>query len=93
MLERETASVQPQAGMAAAIKTPAANSWRWTLRFSRTKPLGAIGGGITIFLVVLAILAPVAAPYGPKETLGRETYTCPPMPASSWAPTMWDATS
>ncbi len=78
MLEQETAIVQPQAGIARAIKAPAANSWRWVSRFTRTKPLGAIGGGITIFLIVVAILAPVAAPYGAKETLGRENVHLPP---------------
>ncbi len=78
MLEQETASVRTATGLGAAVKAPAVNSWNWTVRFTRTKPLGAVGGAITIFLILLAIFAPLAAPYGAKETLGRENVHQPP---------------
>ena len=34
-------------------------------RFCRTKPLGAIGGVLVLFLILVAILADVLAPYDP----------------------------
>ncbi|MCH8883785.1 MAG: ABC transporter permease [SAR324 cluster bacterium] len=37
-------------------------------RFVRGQPLGAIGAVIVAFLVVVAIFAPLIAPYGPKVT-------------------------
>ena len=78
MLEQQTTSVPTPSGPGAWIKTPAVKGWSWTARFSRTKPLGAIGGVITIVLILLAILAPVVAPYGAKETLGLENVHQPP---------------
>ena len=41
--------------------------WSATLSFTRKKPLGAFGGAIVVLLVLLAIGAPVLAPYGPLE--------------------------
>lgn len=78
MLEQQSTSVPTPSGAGAWIRTPAVKGWNWTARFSRTKPLGAIGGVITIVLILLAILAPVVAPYGAKETLGRENVHLPP---------------
>ena len=78
MLEPQTTSVATPSGAGAWIKTPVVKSWSWTARFSRTKPLGAVGGVITIVLILLAILAPVVAPYGAKETLGLENVHQPP---------------
>jgi peptide/nickel transport system permease protein len=37
------------------------------VRFLRYKPLGAIGGMIILGMIILAILAPVVAPYDPYE--------------------------
>jgi len=37
--------------------------------FARKKPLGAIGGAMMLALVVVALLAPVIAPYGPREII------------------------
>ena len=36
-------------------------------RFLRYIPLGAIGGMIILSMIILAILAPVVAPYDPYE--------------------------
>ena len=63
MIERERAAVLPEIGGG----FPGAGMARWLARFARTKPLGAIGGAITAFLILLAELAPVIAPYGAKE--------------------------
>ena len=42
--------------------------WRTTLlRFVRRKPLGALGGGIVLGMLVLAIFAPWLAPHSPEE--------------------------
>jgi peptide/nickel transport system permease protein len=46
---------------------PAIVMARWLNRFGRTKPLGAIGGVITVLLILIALLANLVAPYGPKE--------------------------
>ncbi len=45
-----------------------ARSWTALTRFIRTKPLGAIGGMIVVLLVLVALLAPVLAPYDPRST-------------------------
>ena len=47
---------------------PSSTSWiREVVRFLRYKPLGAIGGMIILAMIILAILAPVVAPYDPYE--------------------------
>jgi peptide/nickel transport system permease protein len=40
-------------------------------RFGRRKPLGAIGGAIVVVLILIAIMAPALAPYGPRSLEGR----------------------
>lgn len=45
--------------------------------FSRRKPLGAIGGAIMIFLIVIAVLAPIISPYDP-EAINSEYIFNPP---------------
>ena len=37
------------------------------LNFIRQKPLGATGGIFLAFVVAIAVLAPLIAPYGPQE--------------------------
>lgn len=47
--------------------------WRLGLRRFRRRKSGMIGAGIIVFLILVAILAPVLAPYGPNEVLiGKE---------------------
>ena len=41
--------------------------WSAVAGFARRKPLGAIGGFIVLALVVTALLAPVLAPYDPRQ--------------------------
>ena len=40
-------------------------------RFGRRKPLGAVGGAIVVVLILIAIMAPALAPYGPRSLEGR----------------------
>lgn len=51
---------------------PRQSSWRGRLgalgRFYRHEPLGAIGLTLFLFLIVLAIFAPILAPYGYSDT-------------------------
>ena len=45
-------------------------------RFLVTQPLGAAGALVVLALIVVALLAPVLAPHGPKET-GFDPYVAP----------------
>ena len=58
---------QPVLGVEAARRSEWARAWR---RFRRYKP-GLAGGAIVLLLIVLAIFAPVVAPYSPTEKVGR----------------------
>ena len=78
MIDRETAGAAPETAAPPSAMAPVRSAGRNLNRFIRTKPLGAIGGGITIFLILIAILAPMISPYGAKETLGREAVYQPP---------------
>ena len=77
MIENE-AEVRPASGLSTGVLGPLYGWYRWTYRFCRTKPLGAIGGFITLLLVIMAVVAPVIAPYHPKDIDGpRETLGVP----------------
>jgi peptide/nickel transport system permease protein len=43
-----------------------------TVRFSRRKPMGAIGLGILLTLILIAILAPIISPHDPEEIFGLD---------------------
>jgi peptide/nickel transport system permease protein len=45
--------------------------------FSRRKPLGAVGGAIVVLLILVALLAPVIAPFDPYETHPTFSYASP----------------
>ena len=51
-------------------QTLAAQAWRTTKavgRFARAKPLGVAGASVIVCLIIMALSAPVAAPYDPKD--------------------------
>ncbi len=51
---------------------------REALRFCRRKPMGAIGLGILLLLILIAIFAPVIAPHDPEEIFGLDAdYSAP----------------
>ena len=48
------------------VALPAQDSWLTsTLRFCRRRPLGAVGAAVIVLMFVVAVLAPVNAPYDP----------------------------
>ncbi|MBI4232991.1 MAG: ABC transporter permease [Chloroflexi bacterium] len=48
-----------------------ARLWKGVSRFARNKPLGAAGGLICLFLLAVALAAPLIAPYPPKVMVGK----------------------
>ena len=79
MIERERIEeARAVPALSGGALAPVANAGRWVNRFARTKPLGAIGGVITILLILVAVAAPLLAPYGAKETLGAAKVHNPP---------------
>jgi len=46
-------------------------------RFSRRKPLGAVGGLIVLALLVMALLAPVLSPYDPRQIIREANQRVP----------------
>ena len=79
MIERDTTEeARAVPALSGGVLAPVAGSARWVTRFCRTKPLGAIGGAITLLLILIALAAPLLAPYGAKETLGVDLVHQPP---------------
>jgi peptide/nickel transport system permease protein len=72
MIEREAIRAHTLPGFNAGVLASASSASKRLARFARTKPLGAIGGAITVLLILIALLGPMIAPYGAKEALGRE---------------------
>ncbi|HYW90779.1 MAG TPA: ABC transporter permease [Chloroflexota bacterium] len=57
----------------AAVRRPAPHGWLpWLGRFVRRKPLGAIGGTIVLALLLVALLAPLLAPYEYDAGIGAD---------------------
>lgn len=59
-----------------------ARSWgistaRQLVRFSTRKPLGAVGGGILIVMIVVAVLAPVISPHEPSKVHADDRFQAP----------------
>lgn len=62
----------------ASDMTDSRASWGRELhRFLRQKPLGALGGGIILVIIVVALLAPALAPYDPYELRVPHRFTSP----------------
>ena len=70
--ERGTATAVDDLTVEMPLKFVSSTAMGWLARFTRTKPLGAVGGAITVILILIAVFAPQISPYGPKEALGSE---------------------
>ena len=80
MIDQDTLGASTPSNRGALLLTQTVRSTRWVVTFSRRKPLGAIGGLITGILFVLAILAPVIAPYDERDTHGDYVHASPGSP-------------
>ena len=66
-------ALESEAGDVDRLLQKPTTQWRLVLRRFRGRRSGMIGLGIVVFLVLVAILAPVIAPYAPDEILiGKE---------------------
>ena len=93
MIERETTEeVRAVPVLNTGVLAPVAGSARWLNRFARTKPLGAIGGVITLLLILVALTAPLLAPTAPRRRLAVSLSTTPPHSPIPWVRTTWDGT-
>lgn len=75
MMSRQEALEQLQAEAADSLRLfeKPLTQWRLALRRFRGRRSGMIGLGIVVFLILVAIFAPLLAPYGPTEILiGKE---------------------
>ena len=77
MIERENAEAQSPSLVRARVSVPGLGVAQAVGQFCRRKPLGAIGGGITLILVVVALLAPVISPSPPRETRAEFVHAPP----------------
>jgi ABC-type dipeptide/oligopeptide/nickel transport system permease subunit len=69
MTSRKTVELLESAAAAQLLTDPPTSQWRLTVTRFRGRKSGMIGLGIVVTLVIIAIFAPVIAPYGPNEVL------------------------
>jgi ABC-type dipeptide/oligopeptide/nickel transport system permease subunit len=73
MTSRKTVELLESAAAAQLLTDPPTTQWRLTITRFRGRRSGMIGLGIVITLIIIAIFAPVIAPYGPNDVLiGKE---------------------
>ena len=87
MARRDTASGVRSASATGAViarRGLPARTARELLRFGQKKPLGAIGGLLVLFLLLVAAFAPLIAPYGPKILLAGRLPFEEPSFATGW---------
>ena len=77
MIERESVEITAPSRERTGALSPGLAAVRAVDAFSRRKPLGAIGGAITLLLILVALLAPIISPYPPRETHGKFVYAPP----------------
>lgn len=73
MTSRKTVELLESAAAAQLLTDPPTSQWRLTITRFRGRKSGMIGLGIVATLIIIAIFAPVIAPYGPNDVLiGKE---------------------
>lgn len=73
MPSRKTVELLESVADEQLLTEPPTSQWRLTLRRFRGRTSGMIGLGIVVFLILVAVFAPVIAPYPPNEVLiGKE---------------------
>ena len=78
MIERDrTEEARAVPALSGGVLAPAVGASRWVPRFCRTKPLGAIGGAITLLLILIAVAAPLLPPYGRRRPWALRRFTIP----------------
>lgn len=78
----EAAGDATSASRARVVRSDGSFGWRSLAQFARSKPLGAVGGVLIAGMAVVAILAPVLAPYDPYA-LDSSRLFAPPS-AANW---------
>jgi peptide/nickel transport system permease protein len=68
MIDRERAEARAVPRISAGVLAPVLSPFQAVASFSRRKPLGAVGGGIILVLILIAALAQVISPFPPLET-------------------------
>ena len=69
MIEPQTADTRAVLAPSDGVLAPLSGLFQTLTRFGKNKPLGAVGGMIFVALVLVAVFAPILAPYGAKELL------------------------
>ncbi len=77
MIERETSEVRALPGIGGGVLTRVLATLNTLATFSKSKPLGAIGGAVFVALVVVAVFAPAIAPYDERDTHGDFLFVPP----------------
>ena len=79
MIERDrTEEARAVPALSGGVLAPAVGASRWVTRFCRTKPLGAIGGAITLLLILIAVGRPRSSPpTGPRKPWALRRFTIP----------------
>jgi len=76
-------TVQSASRLLGSSKGRAARSWLKRLLLLRESPIGMIGAFLVLFWIVVAILAPVLAPYDPNANDYEMSATTPATPAAA----------
>ena len=66
-----------EGALSRTVRTGVQDSTATVTRFCRRKPLGAVGGFIVFVLILMAIFAPVLAPYGDTENVSARPHEPP----------------
>ena len=77
MIERETSEVRALPGIGGGVLAPVFKALNTIATFSKSKPLGAIGGAMFVALVFVAVFAPAIAPYDERDTHGDFLFVPP----------------